>query len=190
MHAQKPPLSRQLRIPLRVPGAKGNGSSAYAPAMITDRLAKLFVEQIAHEARAHQLYLGMAVYFESQSLSRWAKLFRDQSVEEAGHANKIMQFLNDVGVPYDLPALKAAPTRYASALEVAQAALESERRVTAQFRDISRAALEENDHTSHQFAQWFVEEQVEEERKVKGLIDLLESGINLFQAEPLLDSFE
>jgi len=158
--------------------------------MITDRLSKLFIEQITHELRAHQVYMGMAMYFERQSLGRWAKLFRDQSVEEAGHADKIMGFLNDVGVAFELPALKAATTRYGSALEVAQAALESERRVTAQFREISQTALAENDHTSYQFAQWFVNEQVEEERKVQGLIDLIESGINLFQAEPLLDQFK
>ena len=158
--------------------------------MINDRLAKLFIEQITHELRAHQTYMGMAMYFERQSLTRWAKLFSNQSTEEAGHAAKIMDFLNDVGVAYDLPALKSATTRYGSALEVAQAALESERRVTAQFREISEAALTENDHTSYQFAQWFVNEQVEEERKVQALIDLIESGINLFQAEPLLDQFE
>ena len=35
-----------------------------------------------------------------------------------------------------------------------------------------------------------VEEQVEEERKAQSLLDLVNSGINLFQAEPLLDQFE
>jgi len=158
--------------------------------MISDRAAKLLIEQIGHELRAHQLYLGMAIYFERQSLTRWGKLFRAQSIEEAGHATKIMEFLIDNGVTYDLPALKAAPTRYSSAAEVAQAALDNERRVTAQFQAMSKAALEENDHTTHQFLTWFVEEQVEEERKVQGLIDLIASGINLFQAEPLLDQFE
>ena len=158
--------------------------------MISDRLAKLLIEQIGHELRAHQLYLGMKVYFQRQSLTRWAKLFNDQSMEEAGHAIKIMDFLIDNNVTYDLPALKAATTRYGSALQVAQASLENERKVTAQFREMSKAALEEHDYTSQQFLQWFVNEQVEEERKVQAIIDLLESGINLFQAEPLLDQFE
>ena len=158
--------------------------------MISDRLAKLLIEQIGHELRAHQLYLGMAVYFQRQSLDRWAKLFRDQSIEEAGHATKVMDFLVDVEVNFELPALKAATTRYGSALQVVQTALESERRVTAQFHEMSRAALEENDYTTHQFLQWFIEEQVEEERKAQSLIDLVESGINLFQAEDLLERFE
>jgi bacterioferritin B len=159
-------------------------------AMISKKMTELLVEQIGHELRAHQLYMGMSIWFERQSLSRWAKLFRDQSVEEAGHADKIMQFLIDNDVQYELPALKVATTRYGSALEVAQAALTSEQRVTAQFAEMARVALAENDHRAHQFLLWFIEEQVEEERKVQGLIDLISSGINLFQAEALLDRFE
>jgi ferritin len=73
---------------------------------------------------------------------------------------------------------------------VAKAAMENERKVTVLFRDMSEAALQENDHTAYQFLQWFVNEQVEEERKVQALMDLIDSGINLFQAEPLLDQFE
>ena len=158
--------------------------------MISDRLTKALIEQVGHELRAHQLYMGMSIYFRRQSLDRWAKLFNDQSTEEAGHAVKIIDFLIDNNVTFDLPALKAATTRYGSAFEVAQAALESERKVTTLFRDMATSALAENDSRSHQFLQWFIEEQVEEERKVQGLIDLIQSGINLFQAEPLLDRFE
>ena len=158
--------------------------------MISERLSKLLIEQIGHEARAHQTYLGISLYFERQSLSRWAKLFHTQSMEEAGHATKIMEFLTDNNVVYDLPALRAATTRYSSAAQALQTALANERSVTAQFQEMAKTALAENDHTSHQFLMWFINEQVEEERKVQGLIDLLESGINIFQAEPLLDAFE
>jgi ferritin len=158
--------------------------------MISDKLSRLLVEQVGHELRAHQLYLAIATYFERQSLSRWAKLFHDQSVEEAGHANKIMEFLTDNEVAFDLPALKSASTRFESAAGAVQTALDSERAVSRQFRDMSTAALAESDHTAHQFMQWFIEEQVEEERKAQGLLDLINSGINLFQAEELLDRFE
>ena len=51
--------------------------------MISDRLAKKLVEQIGHELRAHQLYMGMAIYFNRHSLNRWGKLFNGQSMEEA-----------------------------------------------------------------------------------------------------------
>jgi len=158
--------------------------------MISVRLSKMLIEQIGHELRAHQLYLGMSTYFNRQSLNRWGKLFYNQSIEEAGHATKIMEFLTDNNVTYDLPALKSATTRYSSALAVAKASLENEQKVTAQFNEMSQMALSENDHTAYQFLQWFLNEQVEEERKVQALIDLIDSDINLFQAEPLLDQFE
>ncbi len=158
--------------------------------MISQRLAKLLIEQVGHELRAHQLYMGMALHFERQGLNRWGKLFRDQSTEEAGHAVKIIDFLTDNEVTFDLPALKAATTRYASVTELLTRALDNERAVSDQFREMAQTALTEGDHTSHQFLLWFIEEQVEEERKVQGLIDLVESGINLYQAEPLLDQYE
>ncbi len=158
--------------------------------MISQRLQKMLIEQVGSELSAHSLYMGMSIYFERQSLSRWAKLFRSQSMEEAGHAEKIMQFLVDNDIVFDMPALKSAKTRYNSALDAAKATLASEQRVTGQFQAMATAALEEADHTSFEFLQWFIEEQVEEERKAQGLIDLIDSGINLFQAEPLLDSFE
>jgi ferritin len=158
--------------------------------MISDRLQRLLIEQIGRELRAHQLYMAISTYFERQSLSRWAKLFHDQSVEEAGHATKIMDFLTDNNVSFDLPALKSASTRFTSAAEAVETALNSERAVTQNFNDMSAAALTENDATAHQFLQWFLEEQVEEERKAQGLLDLVNSGINLFLAEGMLDRFE
>jgi ferritin len=158
--------------------------------MISKRLAKLLVEQVGSEFAAHQKYLGIAIYFERQSLDRFGKLFRAQSVEEAGHGQKIIGFLVDHDVEFALPAIKASPTAYASALEAMQVTLESEQAVTGAFETMAAAALAEQDHTTFQFLQWFLEEQVEEERKARALIDLVASGINLFQAEALLDAFE
>jgi len=150
----------------------------------------MLIEQIGSELRAHQFYLAVSIWFDRQSLTRWAKLWHDQSVEEAGHANKIMDFLTDNEVDFDLPALKASPARFASAAAAIEQALANEQSVTQQFNDMAAAATEEGDHRSFQFLQWFIEEQVEEERKAQGLLDLVNSGINLFQAEDLLDKFE
>jgi ferritin len=155
--------------------------------MISDRLSSLLVEQIASEITAHLSYLGISIYFERQSLKRWAALFKAQALEEAGHAEKIMAFLIDNEVEFDLPALRGASTHYPSAKDAVEAALASELRVTGQFDAMAAAAREEGDHRSFQFLQWFIDEQVEEERTVRGLLDLVNSGINLYQAEPLLD---
>ena len=52
---------------------------------------------------------------------------------------------------------------------------------------MATAARDADDHRGLQFLQWFIDEQVEEERTMRGLLDLVDSGINLFQAEALLD---
>jgi len=158
--------------------------------MIDADLRKLLIAQIGNELGAHQLYLAIALYFERRSLDRWGKLFSDQSVEEAQHARKIMDFLTDNEVDFDLPALKATSTRFKSPLEAAKRALESERTVAKQFDAMAAIAVSKGDHRGHQFLQWFIEEQVEEESKLQAIVDLIDSGINLFQAEALLDRFE
>lgn len=155
--------------------------------MISDRVSSLLVEQVGAELTAHQTYMGMSIYFERLSLKRWAALFRAQAIEEAGHCEKIMAFLIDNDVSFDLPALHGATTHYTDANEVLEAALASELRVTGQFNAMAAVARDEGDHRSFQFLQWFIDEQVEEERTVRGLLDLVNSGINLYQAEPLLE---
>lgn len=158
--------------------------------MISDRLRDFLVEQVDHELTAHQDYMGISLYFQQQSLLRWARLFRDQAIEEAQHATKMMDFLVDNEVQFDLPPLSGATSQFDSALAAAQAALEWERAVTHRFQTASKLALDEGDATSHEFLQWFIAEQVEEEAKMLQIIDLIESGINLFQAEPLLDALD
>ena len=158
--------------------------------MIHADLRKALIAQVGNELAAHGLYMGISLYFDRQSLKRWGKLFRDQAIEEAQHAQKIMDFLTDNEVEFDLPALKAVSTRFPSALAAAQRALKSEQDVAGQFDAMAATAIKAGDHRSHQFLQWFIEEQVEEEAKLQAIVDLIDSGINLFQAESLLDSFE
>ena len=55
---------------------------------------------------------------------------------------------------------------------------------------MAAVATSAGDHRGHQFLQWFIEEQVEEEAKMQSLVDLIDSGINLYQAEGLLDAYE
>src|SRR5664280_2503561 len=70
--------------------------------MITDEVRDLLIAQVGHELNAHQAYYGISLYFEGQSLAKWAGVFRAQSVEEAQHAAKIISFLVDNGIPFDL----------------------------------------------------------------------------------------
>ena len=156
--------------------------------MISKRVRKLLVSQVKSELTARHAYLGIALYFERQSLDGWAAFFRRQSEEEGGHAAKIIAFLLDNEVEFDLPPVDGAATRFGSAREAVEAALRSEVRVTGQFDAIARAATRKRDHRSLQFLQWFIGEQVEEERTMRRLLDLIGSGMSPFQSEALLES--
>jgi ferritin len=156
--------------------------------MISKPVSQLLVAQIAHELNAHQTYMGMSLYFDRQSLKGWARFFHGQSVEEAGHATKIIEFLIDNEVEFNLPQVGGAPTTYGSAQEACATALANEVRVTEQFNAMATAATDAGDHRSLQFLQWFIEEQVEEERTMHALLELIDSGINLFQAESYIEA--
>ena len=151
--------------------------------MISDAAQKLLVAQVAHELSAHQTYMGISLYFTRESLNGWAKFFHEQAVEEAGHGWKIINYLIDNEVEFALPQVGGAATTYKTAREAVEVAQASERRVTGQFEALADAARDAKDNRSLQFVQWFIEEQVEEERMAAALLDLIDSGINLFQAE-------
>ena len=155
--------------------------------MIADQPAKLLIAQIASEFSAHQTYMGISLYFTRQSLNGWAKFFHDQSTEEAEHGGKIIEFLIDNDVDFSLPQIGGAPTVYASARAAVEVAQASEAHVTKQFEALANAARDAKDNRTLQFLGWFIEEQVEEERTMAALLDLIDSGINLFQAEALLE---
>ena len=155
--------------------------------MIADAPRKLLVAQVASELSAHQTYMGISLYFDRESLGGWAKFFHDQAAEEAEHASKIISFLIDNEVEFSLPQVGAAPTSYATARAAVEIAQASERKVTGQFEAMANAAREAGDNRTLQFLGWFIEEQVEEERTMAALLDLIDSGINLFEAQKHLE---
>ena len=62
--------------------------------MIADQPRKLLIAQVASELTAHQIYMGISLYFTRQSLNAWAKFFYQQAVEEAEHGWKIINYLS------------------------------------------------------------------------------------------------
>lgn len=157
------------------------------PSLISGKLAQKLKEQIGHELGAHQQYLAIGTYFAQQNLDKWAALFYKQAAEEKEHALKIVRFLTDVGEVATFPAIPAASTGFKSAADAISQALKWERTVTEQFQTMAKIALAESDFVGFQFLQWFLEEQVEEVSSMEKYLALVESGINLFQAEALLE---
>ena len=156
--------------------------------MIAQPVSKLLVAQVAHELAAHQTYAGMALYFDRQSLHRWAKVFRDQSIEEADHASKIMAFLLDNEVEFDLPGLPSATTHYAAppTRSVSRSRARSRSRGSSTPWQPRRSGA--SDHRSLQFLQWFIDEQVEEERTMRACSTCWPAASTCSRPQELLDS--
>jgi ferritin len=140
--------------------------------MISDRVRELLNEQVGHELSAHQRYYGISLYFEGLSLKKWARLFHGHSVEEAQHASKIIAFLIDTRSRSTCRPLDRR--RPSSPREGGGEAASSE------VRDgpVRCAAARPRMPGSPQppVLDWFIEEQVEEERTMRELLDLIDSG--------------
>lgn len=155
--------------------------------MISEKVASLLEKQIGYELGASNAYLATAIFFGHESLDKWADFFYVQSEEEREHALKIIRFLVEVGAPFKIPNIEAYdPDSVESPMDAVKKALESEQRVTKQFKEMNRLAVEENDPISEEFMKWFLNEQIEEEGTMERLVKILKSGLNPYQAEPLL----
>ncbi|HET8862307.1 MAG TPA: ferritin [Solirubrobacterales bacterium] len=141
-------------------------------------------EQIANEFAASQQYVGMAVYYDAETLPRLAHFFYRQALEEREHAMMMVQYLLDVGEEVHIPDIKAQETAYSDGVTPVRKALEQERRVGEEIFALFELAREVKDYRAEQFMQWFVKEQVEEVALMSDLLNVVErSKDNLLLAE-------
>ncbi|ABG05692.1 Ferritin and Dps [Rubrobacter xylanophilus DSM 9941] len=130
-------------------------------------------EQVGREFYAAYLYLSMAGSFEVANLPGFAHWMREQSKEELEHAMKFFDFLLDRGERVQLPALDSPPAAFRSPLDAFEQALEHEKRVTASIHSIYDLAVREGDYPAQVLLNWFVEEQVEEEKVTSEAVERL-----------------
>ncbi len=126
--------------------------------------------QISREFNAAYLYLSMSAHFESQNLSGFARWMRLQHDEEVGHAMRLFGFLYDIGGSVTLQAIKKPTATWSSAKAVMQDALKHEKAVTKAVNDIYALAVKEKDYPALVNLQWFVNEQVEEEKTLGDIL--------------------
>jgi ferritin len=112
---------------------------------------------------------------------------RSQSQEETEHAMKFYDFILDRGGQVVLQAMDQPLVEFGSPLEVFERALEHERKVTAMINDLYGLAVRENDYASQTFLQWFVTEQVEEEKNAGDVVQTLKMIGDSNEALFLLD---
>ena len=135
--------------------------------MISERIQDKLNEQIQKEFYSAYLYLSMEAYFASENLNGFANWFHIPAQEERDHAMMIFDYVNRVGGRVLLRQIDAPRVEFASPEDVLKATLEHEQFVTRSIYDIVDVALEEKDHKTNSFLQWFVNEQVEEEENAE-----------------------
>ena len=152
--------------------------------MINQAVQAAINEQIRHEFSSAHFYLSASGYFESITLSGFAQWMRLQSREEVVHALKLFDFLHDRGSRALLEAIDQPPHDFRSPLDAFTRALQNEQKITGLIHDLYALAVRERDYPAQVFLQWFVAEQVEEEKSIGRIIEELKMvGDN---ASPLL----
>jgi ferritin len=141
--------------------------------MLTDTMGKALNEQVNAEFYSAYLYLSMSAYFRGISLNGFARWMEVQALEEQTHAMKFYSFMNERRASVILEAVEKPPTSWDSSLAVFEDVYRHERKVTGMIHSLVNLAIEERDHATNNFLQWFVSEQVEEEASADEVLQRL-----------------
>lgn len=130
-------------------------------------------DQIQKEASSSQFYLAMASWAENNGLNGTAKFMYTHSDEERFHMLKLVKFVNERGGKASIPALEQPPKEFKDLVNVFELLLEHEIMVTESINNLVDICLQEKDYTTHNFVQWYVSEQLEEEALARTVLDKL-----------------
>lgn len=164
--------------------------------MLKDNVLEKLNEQLKFELASAYVYFSMAAYFESISLKGFANWMAVQAQEELSHVVRIFNYVNDKGARVRTYALDAPKNDWGSPLDAIQDAYGHECMISEKINECVTLALEENDHSTNTFLQWFVAEQVEEEANADDLVQKLKligdnsSGLFLLDQELQKRKFE
>ena len=138
--------------------------------MFSNTLQKTINEQINKELFSSYLYLSMSAWFETKNLPGFATWMRLQSDEEYEHAMKFYGHIVDRGGKVELKAIAAPQTEWKTVLDVVKQVAEHEALVTASINALYEQSVSEKDYPAQVMLQWFINEQVEEEKNAGDLV--------------------
>jgi len=141
--------------------------------MMTEKMAAAFNEQINKEFFSEYYYMAMSAYCESIDLPGFASWMMAQAQEEHAHALRFYQFVLDRDARPTFAPIDAPKEEYESVLDMFEHVLAHEQFVSKSITDLYKLALEEGDYPSQIELQWFITEQVEEEKTAKEIIQQL-----------------
>lgn len=152
--------------------------------MLSDKVLLAINEQINREMYSAYLYLAMSSWCSQNGLNGVANWMRVQYQEEMFHAFKMYDYVIEQDGKVELKAIDQPPAEFKSVLHIFEEVLAHEKKVTAWINGVVKTADTVNDYATHNFMQWFVNEQVEEEASAKSILDDLklagEKGPGLF----------
>ena len=140
--------------------------------MISQAVLDSMNQQIMHELYSAYLYLSMSAYCADANLPGFAAWLRVQSQEEQGHAMKFYDYLLDRGGKITLQPIAQPPADFTSPLELFKQVYAHEQKVTGLINAIYAVAVAQKDLASQIMLQWFITEQVEEEKNASQILDI------------------
>lgn len=157
--------------------------------MLSKKIEKALNEQVKIEAESSQFYLAMASWAETKGFSGVAAFLYTHSDEERVHQLKLMKFINERGGHALVPLLSKPKETFKSVKEIFENLLKHETHVTQTINEVVHICLQEKDYTTHNFMQWYVAEQIEEEALARTIMDKIQligndqGGLYLFDRD-------
>jgi len=139
--------------------------------MLSNNIENALNDQIKIEAESSQIYLAMASWAEVQGLNGVATFMYTQSNEERDHMLKLVRYINERGGHAKISKLVAPSVEFGSFKEMFQTLFEHEVLVSISINKLVDITLQEKDYSTHNFLQWYVAEQVEEEAQARTILD-------------------
>jgi ferritin len=142
--------------------------------MIDTRLEKALNDQVNKELQAWYSYLSMAAYCKARNFNGFGSYMEGHAREEQAHAHRLMNYVLDRGAKIELQSITPPTTEYASFVELFKRAVEQEKENTRAIYELYELAKEVNDYSTVAALQWFLDEQVEEEKVMTEAMGLIE----------------
>lgn len=138
--------------------------------MLSKKMLKAINEQICKELYSEYFYMSMSSWCESNDLPGMAAFMKLKSEEERAHAMKLYDYVHDRDGEVTFLTIEQPPSRFRSFLDIFENQLKHEQLVTKSIHELYDLALKEKDYPSQVMLQWFIEEQVEEEKEASDII--------------------
>ncbi len=138
--------------------------------MISNDMSASLNTHMNLELQSAHLYLSMSSFANTLGLKGSANWFMVQYHEEMLHFMKFYTYLIDQGENITLNASTAVPNTYKSLLDMFEKTLIHEQMITKCINELSEQAVQERDHATQIFLQWFIIEQIEEENNDRDII--------------------